>query len=72
MIIDDSHHYHPENPLVFVGHYWLSDEIPSPVADNCACLDYSIAKGGKLVAYCWRGEKTLKESNFIWDIRNKA
>ena len=66
-IINDSHHYHPDHPPVFVGHYWLNDNVPSPVADNCACLDYSIAKNGKLVAYCWRGEKILKESNFVWD-----
>ena len=38
---------------VFVGHYWLDahkDKIALR-APNVACLDYSIAKGGSLVAY---------------------
>jgi hypothetical protein len=64
--IDPSHYYHPEHPPLFVGHYWLDDKTPTPLSDNCACLDFSIAKQGKLVAYRWEGEKTLKESNFIW------
>ena len=64
--IDDSHHYHKDHPPLFVGHYWLDDEIPAPLSDNSACLDFSIAKKGKLVAYRWQGEKVLKESNFIW------
>jgi len=64
--IDDSHHYHEDHPPLFVGHYWLDDEMPTPLSDNSACLDYSIAKKGKLVAYRWQGEKTLKESNFVW------
>ena len=64
--IDDSHHYHEDNPPLFVGHYWLNDKTPTPLSDNCACLDFSIAKEGKLVAYRWQGEKTLKESNFVW------
>jgi len=65
-VIDDSHHYHEEHPPLFVGHYWLDDETPTPLSDNSACLDFSIAKNGKLVAYRWLGEKTLKESNFVW------
>lgn len=64
--IDDSHHYDQKLPPLFVGHYWLNDKTPTPLSDNCACLDFSIAKKGKLVAYRWQGEKTLKESNFIW------
>lgn len=64
--IDDSHHYDAAHPPLFVGHYWLDDDIPTPLSDNCACLDFSIAKNGKLVAYRWQGEKTLKESQFIW------
>ena len=64
--IDTSYHYSDDLPPVFVGHYWLNDETPIPLSENCACLDYSIAKDGKLVAYLWRGERILKESNFDW------
>lgn len=55
--------YGAENPPCFIGHYWLSGR-PGPLTANVACLDYSIAKNGKLVAYRWSGEKTLKEENF--------
>ena len=34
---------------VFFGHYWLSG-IPKIVNEHAICLDYSVAKGGKLVA----------------------
>jgi len=44
--------YPPDAPPVFVGHYWLSG-TPQPLADNVICLDYSVAKGGKLVAWRW-------------------
>ena len=38
---------------VFVGHYWLDAQKDGIAlrASNVACLDYSIAKGGSLVAY---------------------
>lgn len=64
--IDDGFHYQLEHCPVFVGHYWLNHDIPEPLSDNCACLDYSIAKQGKLVAYRWQGETTLRSENFIW------
>lgn len=58
--------------LLFVGHYWMSG-TPAPLTDHIACLDYSIAAGttslqhrGKLCAYRWEGEETLKHENFIW------
>jgi hypothetical protein len=50
---------------VFVGHYWLTG-TPRPLAANVACTDYSVAKGGKLVAYRWNGESTLGDTNFHW------
>jgi hypothetical protein len=31
-----------------------------------ACVDYSIGKGGKLVAYRWDGESNLKQEKFHW------
>ena len=51
---------------VFVGHYWLSAVRPGVLAENVACLDYSVAKGGFLCAYRWNGEQTLSNENFVW------
>ncbi|TWU46505.1 metallophosphoesterase [Rubripirellula reticaptiva] len=50
---------------VFVGHYWLTG-TPTPLAANVACTDYSVAKGGKLVAYRWHGESVLSADKFHW------
>jgi len=50
---------------VFIGHYWLSG-TPVPLAANVACTDYSVAKGGKLVAYRWDGEAKLSACKFFW------
>ncbi len=55
-----SHHEAP----VFLGHYWL-EGTPKPLAPNIACLDYSIALNGKLVAYRWDGEQTLDSNKFV-------
>lgn len=51
---------------VFVGHYWLSAQRPTILADNVACLDFSVAKGGFLCAYRWNGERKLSNENFVW------
>lgn len=54
---------HNEKP-VFLGHYWMEGE-PAPLADNIACLDYSVAKeGGKLVAYRWDGERKIDSTKY--------
>lgn len=61
-LVDYSH----TEPPVFLGHYWMEGD-PAPLADNIACLDYSVAKtGGKLVAYRWDGEKVLCSRKFCW------
>jgi hypothetical protein len=55
-------------PPVFLGHYWMEGE-PEPLAQNIACLDFSIAnKDGKgvLVAYRWDGEQVISKGKFIW------
>jgi hypothetical protein len=61
--------YADKAPPVFIGHYWLSNK-PQLLAQNIACLDYSVAKGkgtdGKLVAYRWNGELTLSADNFFY------
>jgi hypothetical protein len=50
---------------VFFGHYWLKGE-PVLQSDNVVCLDYSIAKGGKLVAYRYNGERVLRLDSLIF------
>lgn len=57
--------YCSDAPPCFVGHYWLKGE-PAPLTPNVACLDYSVAKGGKLVAYRWRGERVLDAGHFSY------
>jgi len=49
---------------VFFGHYWMKGMpvLQSPMA---ACLDYSAATNGPLVAYRWDGESLLDARNFV-------
>ncbi len=55
-----------ENDIpVFMGHYWL-EGIPALQRSNVVCLDYSVANGGKLVAYQFNGEKELKEESLFY------
>ena len=59
--------YRKTDKPVFIGHYWMNAKNgPYLLADNVTCLDYSVAKGGKLVAYRWSGERALNEANFIY------
>ena len=52
---------------VFFGHYWMPESSPKePVAPNLACVDFSVAKGGSLVAYRWDGESTLSPDKFTF------
>ena len=47
------------------GHYWRRG-VPEVIAGGrLACIDYSIARGGKLVAYRWEGESQLTNRNLI-------
>ena len=55
---------HTDKP-VFFGHYWLKGN-PSLYRENIACLDYSVAKSGKLVAYRLNDEKSLANSNLVY------
>lgn len=47
---------------VLYGHYWRKGQ---PVVDGprSACLDWSIAMGGRLAAYRWSGEPELTNDN---------
>ena len=57
--------YATNDKKVFFGHYWLKGE-PSQYRENICCLDYSIAKGGKLVAYSLNEEIILDNRNLIF------
>ena len=57
--------YPLEAKPVFVGHYWLSGSQPELLAQNIACVDYSVAKGGFLCAYRWQGEQQLDRTHFV-------
>ena len=55
--------YGNNNKKVFFGHYWLKGE-PSLYRENICCLDYSVVKGGTLVAYSLNDETKLNRNNF--------
>jgi hypothetical protein len=57
--------YSNKDKKVFFGHYWLNGE-PALYRENICCLDYSIAKNGKLVAYRLNGETILDNKNLIY------
>jgi len=68
VLVDDSPVASPVDPYrstipVIVGHYWFRGD-PAPCSPNVACVDYSAAKGGPLVAYRWSGETELTAANF--------
>jgi hypothetical protein len=58
-------YYKSQDKIVFFGHYWLRGE-PSLYTNNVCCLDYSIAKGGKLVAYRFNEETKLDNNCLIY------
>lgn len=57
--------YGPDQPPLFVGHYWQSGR-PRRLATNLACLDYSAVRGGRLAAYRFDGETELDDDRFVW------
>ncbi|GAA0562535.1 metallophosphoesterase [Halomonas salifodinae] len=62
---DSLSYYGPEEPPLFIGHYWC-EGIPALPTHNIACLDYSAVKFGRLVAYRWSGEARLNADHFVW------
>ncbi len=54
----------PEH-VCFFGHYWMTGE-PELMTSNIACVDYSIARGEKLVCYRWDGETQLSNDKFVY------
>ncbi len=62
-LIENAEPPYNEKEVVFFGHYWMTG-TPKTETNKIACVDYSVAKGGSLVAYQWRGETELTEDNF--------
>jgi hypothetical protein len=57
---------HPySGPPVLFGHYWFTG-TPTVISPRFACLDYSAAREGPLVAYRWDGEKELSSEKLAW------
>jgi Calcineurin-like phosphoesterase len=57
---------HPySGPPVLFGHYWFTGK-PEVISPRFACLDYSVAKDGPLVAYRWDGETALSSEKLEW------
>jgi Calcineurin-like phosphoesterase len=56
--------YGEDEAPVFFGHYWLKEPEPALQRHNVCCLDFSVAKDGILVAYCWDGERKLSSDKF--------
>lgn len=55
--------YDNEKP-VFFGHYWMTGK-PKQLTATIACVDYSAADEGPLVAYRWDGEPQIDDRNFV-------
>lgn len=53
-----------EGAPVFVGHYWM-EGLPVPMSRKVACLDWSAADAGPLVAYRWDGEQEIDPRRFV-------
>jgi len=62
-LIDRSDAYPDDIPVV-VGHYWCTGPVErySPLV---ACVDYSVANNGPLVAYRWNGERELINDHYV-------
>lgn len=64
-IPEDFSIYGPDERPLFVGHYWMQGEQPRRLTPNVACLDWSAARGGPLVAYRFDGEPEIDEAKFV-------
>ena len=63
---DRSFSYSEDIP-VFYGHHWRQ-WAPKEHKDwtpRTACVDFSAVAGGPLVAYSWRGERTIDETHYV-------
>jgi hypothetical protein len=54
----------PTDKPIFFGHYGLTGN-PTTLSPRLACVDYSAAHGGPLVAYRWDGESSLNAGHYV-------
>jgi hypothetical protein len=57
-------HVYKGVPVIF-GHYWFTGP-PQVISPRFACVDYSAARAGPLVAYRWDWEKELSSEKLTW------
>jgi hypothetical protein len=62
---DQSSGYDVNAPSVFFGHYWLDADKPKWQDSNVCCLDYSVAKGGMLVACQYSFDHANADNKFF-------
>jgi hypothetical protein len=55
----------PSNKPILFGHYWMRPPL-KPVSRRLACVDASVAKGGRLAAYRYCGEVELTADRFVY------
>jgi hypothetical protein len=60
------HRFAPDGKPTFFGHYWLNNMPPAPTSATTACVDYSVARAGTLVAYRWDGEQELNGDKYCF------
>lgn len=63
--LKSSDYYQADDKKMFFGHYWLKGR-PQIYRENICCLDYSVAKGGNLVAYRLNSEEKLDNGNLAF------
>ena len=56
--------YGPEKPIVFIGHYCLTQGA-AILQSNICCIDGCVVGSEKLSAYRWNGESVLKAKHII-------
>ena len=54
-----------EGSPILIGHHWFQG-VPKVESPKLACLDWSAAKDGPLVAYRWDGEDELADDKLYW------
>lgn len=57
--------YPEDAPPVIFGHYGIPHH-PLRYLPNAACVDYGVARGGKLCAYRWDGEQVFDPAKFVF------
>lgn len=54
-----------EGSPILIGHHWFQG-VPKVESPKLACLDWSAATSGPLVAYRWDGEDALDNGKLCW------